>query len=135
MAYNFLKPPNFQNCIIKSTMSAPLNMITRIYNFKFRKDCGGKWISKFANVYHSNAIVRLKKPHHPLRSTTPPSSRYHTTLFKVPHHPLRGTTHPLQSTTSLFEVTHHPIQSTIPMPLFDLKIKLPTSIYSSPTQL
>ena len=74
-------------------------------------------------------------PHHPLRSTTPPSSKYHTTLFKVPHHPLQSTTppsskyhtplfkvpqHPLQSTThpsskyhtTIFKVPHHPLQST-----------------------
>ena len=27
----------------------------------------------------------FKVPHHPLQNTTPPSSKYHTTLFKVPH--------------------------------------------------
>ena len=27
----------------------------------------------------------------PLQSTTPPSSKYHTTLFKVAHHPLQST--------------------------------------------
>ena len=32
--------------------------------------------------------------HHPLQSTTPPSSKFHTTLFKVPHHPLQNTTSP-----------------------------------------
>ena len=32
--------------------------------------------------------------HHPLQSTTSPSSKYHTTLFKATHHPLQSTTSP-----------------------------------------
>ena len=50
----------------------------------------------------------------------PPSSKYHTTLFKVPHRHLQSTLHPLQSTTTpsskyyitLFKVPHNPLQST-----------------------
>ena len=36
----------------------------------------------------------FKVPHHPLQSTTPPSSNRHTTLFKVAQHPHQSTTPP-----------------------------------------
>ena len=45
-------------------------------------------------------ITLFKVWYHPLRSITPPSSKYHTTLFKVPH--------------LLFKVPHHHPQSTTP---------------------
>ena len=32
----------------------------------------------------SRCVHCVKVPHHPLQSTTPPSSKYHITLFKVP---------------------------------------------------
>ena len=62
--------------------------------------------------YH---IILFKVPHHPLQSTTPPSSKYHIILFKVPHHPLQSTTSfSSKYHTTLFKVPHHPLQSTTP---------------------
>ena len=41
------------------------------------------------------------------KATTPPSSKYHTTLFKVPNHPLQSTTPPSSKyQTTLFKVPH-----------------------------
>ena len=44
-------------------------------------------IFRHENILHSNSIWYMlwssKIPHHPLQSITPPSSKYHTTLFKV----------------------------------------------------
>ena len=37
--------------------------------------------------FDTQVLISYKVSHHPLQSTTPPSSKYHTTLFKVPHHP------------------------------------------------
>ena len=49
------------------------------------------------------------------QSTTPPSSKYHTTLFKVPHHPLQSTTQPSSKYhTTIFKVPRNPLQSTTP---------------------
>ena len=41
------------------------------------------------------AASMIKVPHHPLQSTIPPSSKYHTALFKVPYNPLQYTPCPL----------------------------------------
>ena len=49
--------------------------------------------------------------------TTSPSSKYHTTLFKVPHNPLQSTTPPSSKYhTPLFKVPHNPLQSTVSWP-------------------
>ena len=62
--------------------------------------------------YH---ITLFKVPHHPLQSTTSPSSKYHITLFKVPHHPIQSTTQfSSKYHTILFKVPHHPLQRTTP---------------------
>ena len=48
--------------------------------------------------------------------TTPPSSKYYTTLFNVPYHPLQITTPPSSKYhTALFKVPHHSLQSTTPL--------------------
>ena len=44
-----------------------------------------------SSKYHTTLF---KVPHNPLQSTTPPSSKYHTTLLKIPQHPLRSRTQP-----------------------------------------
>ena len=55
-----------------------------------------------SSKYHTTLF---RVPHHPLQSTTPPSSEYHTTLFKIPHHLLQSTTSPsLKYHTTLFKV-------------------------------
>ena len=56
-----------------------------------------------SSKYHT---TRFKVPHRALQSTTPPSSKYYITLFKVPHHTLQSST--------LFKVPHHSLQSTTP---------------------
>ena len=57
--------------------------------------------------------ILFKVPQHTLQSTTPPSSSYHITLFKVPHNPLQSTTPPSSKYhTILFKVTQHPLQAT-----------------------
>ena len=64
-----------------------------------------------SSKYHTTLF---KVPHHPLQSTTSPSSKYHITIFKVPHHPLQSTTSPSSKYhITLFNVPHHPLQSTI----------------------
>ena len=59
------------------------------------------------------AIIAEQKvrPHHlSLQSTTPPSLKYHATLFKVPHHPLYSTTSLfLKYHTTVFKVPHNPL--------------------------
>ena len=61
------------------------------------------------------SILRVSTCTHPLQSTTRPSSKYHTTLFKVPHHPIQSTTPPSSKYyTTLFKVLYHPLQSTTP---------------------
>ena len=97
----------------------------------FFKDCLRVMVNKY--VYLCDPPINKTSPslttitHHTFSvSTTPPSSKYHTTsskyrtpsskyhttlfkvpqpIFKVPHHPLQSTTHRLQSTT-------HPLQNT-----------------------
>ena len=69
--------------------------------------------SKYHTTSSNYHATLFKIPHNPLQSTTPPSSKYHTTLFKVPHHPLQSTTPPsAKYHTTLFKVPHHPLQST-----------------------
>ena len=67
----------------------------------------------YLQVYYTKYYITLfKVPHHPLQSTTPPSSMYHTTIFKVPHHPLQSTTSPSSKYhTTIFKVSYHPLQS------------------------
>ena len=63
-----------------------------------------------SSKYHTTLF---KVPHHHLQSTTSPSSKYNTTLFKVPHHPLKSTIPPSSKYhTTLFKVPYHPLQST-----------------------
>ena len=55
----------------------------------------------------------FKVTHHPLQSTTSPSSKYHDTHYKVPHHPLLSiTTASSKYHTAIFKVPRHPLQST-----------------------
>ena len=64
-------------------------------------------------LYYSNKITKLLKQI-PI-STTPPSSKYHTTIFKIPYNPLQSTTPPSSKYhTNLFKVPHNPLQSTTP---------------------
>ena len=87
-------------------------------------------LSGFTPGRNSNSVI-------PVQSTTPPSLKYHTTLFKVPQYPLQITTipssnyhntlfklqqYPLQITTipsskyhtTLFKLPQYPLQSTTP---------------------
>ena len=68
--------------------------------------------SLFRILYHFIiALYNLLRP----MFTIPPSSKYHTTLFKVPYHPLQSTIPPFSKYhTTLFKVPYHPLQSTIP---------------------
>ena len=57
---------------------------------------------------HKITFVWYEILHHPLQSTIPPSSKYHTTLFKIPYHPLQSTIPPsLKYHTTLFKVTQY----------------------------
>ena len=66
---------------------------------------------KYANnclIHERQKNISIKKikfgQNYPLQSSTPPSSKYQTTLFKVPHHPLQSTyLHPSKYHTSLFK--------------------------------
>ena len=88
-------------------------------------------------------ITLFKIPHHPPQSTTSPSSKYHTTLFKVPHHLFKVPHHPLQRTTphssnhhtTLFKVPHHPLQSITPpsSKYHAILFKLPHHIHQTTT--
>ena len=52
---------------------------------------------------YMNQVISMNS-YHPLQST-PPSSKYHTILFKVPHRPLQSTTPPSSKYhTTLFKV-------------------------------
>ena len=60
---------------------------------------------KYINVFHRN--------HN--QSTIQPSSKYHTTLFKVTYNPLQSNIQPSSKYhTTLFKVTYNPLQSTTP---------------------
>ena len=99
---------------IVDKLSSVLNSDTSEIIIKNRKICK---ISKVKGVttntspsskYHTTLF---KVPYHPLQSTTPPSSKYHITLFKVPHHPLQSTTPPSSKYhTTLFKVQHTSIK-------------------------
>ena len=70
----------------------------------------GKTLQTIALIAYLTTVLKVNGvnflPRHPLQSTTPPSSKYHATLFKVPHHPLQSITPPIK-------VPHRPLQGTI----------------------
>ena len=50
-------------------------------NHTSSKSCKKYWL----NTIKANFPIYVQKRRKPLQSTTPPSSKYHTSLFKVPH--------------------------------------------------
>ena len=58
-----------------------------------------------SSKYHTTLV---KVPHHSLQNTTPPFSKYHIAIIEVPHHPLS------KYNTTLLKIPHHPLQSTAP---------------------
>ena len=65
-------------------MYQPTHVNTSVWSFL----SNGSFSTHNTRQYNKHHHLQIY-PLHPLQSTTPPSSKYHTTLFKVPHHPLQ----------------------------------------------
>ena len=72
-----------------------------------------EFIMQFPEQYNT-PVCLFKVPYRPFQSTTPPSSKYHTTLFKVPYHSSQNIIPPSSKYhTTIFKVPHHSLPTII----------------------